>query len=425
MAEFQCKALQVRQPNATFYVASVKAADLMSICRPLKGPERKRGIEVTEEEQLTKTELKAFIQSLESPQFQTRSSEVLAQERQEPYQRFLDEKRSLAIASYLKEPDSLLPNSIILAVDNDLDVEDVLKQPNAEVVSIHLPRSKDSAVILDGQHRVDAFNYLPSHTHQEFQVAVTFLIGLPFYQQAELFAIINGKQKPVSKSIIYDLYGYAPVSGEAEVRLYEGLMAVARFCSHVTRILNSAKESPWQNRIKMRGPGEVGDISQAAVVDYLTPLVQPRKYTRRLQTLPLLYEFFADSTPTRCAALLIVYLAAIRAAQPEQWADRNSLLWKNNGVAVIFRVLHDELLLAHESSALMRSFEGIVSRWRKVPNTILAEPPRTGGGGIQNELYERLRASIFTEQERRQLETDREQLREALVQRGALIKLSK
>ena len=86
-----------------------------------------------------------------------------------------------------------------------------------------------------------------------------------FLPSGRNFAIANGKQKPVNKSIIFDLFGYAPREGAKDEKLYSGLMAVARFCSHVARILNHVDEWPWNNPIKMRGPGDPGVISQAAV----------------------------------------------------------------------------------------------------------------------------------------------------------------
>lgn len=95
-----------------------------------------------------------------------------------------------------------MPNSIILAVNVDLDESEVVIAKESNLVDITLPREVTSAVILDGQHRVASFRYLDARVREEFQVIVTFLIGIPFYQQAEIFAIINGKQKPVNKSII-------------------------------------------------------------------------------------------------------------------------------------------------------------------------------------------------------------------------------
>ncbi len=356
MSDFTCKAIPVRQPSGTFYVAAVDVSDLKTICRPLRRPSNTGlfGRDTSEPLQLSEKQLDSLVRSLESPKFHTGIDQLLSEEREQPYQRFLDEKRAVEISRYLQQPSALLPNSIILAVNVELDESDVVHQSQDKFVEIALPRDDNSAVILDGQHRVAAFRYLNEDIRGDFQAIVTFLVGIPFYQQAEIFAVINGKQKPVNKSIIYDLFGYAPVGRDKDERLYEGLMAVARFCSHVTRILEIVEESPWQNRIKMRGPGDEGLISQAAVVEYLTALVEPKTFSSRLRVFPLLYSYFKNSDPVGCASLLILYLRAIQSALPEHFANSKSLLWKNNGVAVIIRILHDDIILAGGVSELTR-----------------------------------------------------------------------
>lgn len=422
MKEFRCRALRIRQPNSVFYVAPVTAADLAVICRPLarQAEGKAPATEPPDPMKLSDEELRKLIRSLDSAKFRTQSLDLLSEERDQPYQRFLDEKRAVEIARYLKEPGSLLPNSIILAVNVDLDEQDVVQIATNDAFEIVLPRNRESAVILDGQHRVAAFRYAED-LQSEYELLVAFLVGVPFYQQAELFAVINGKQKPVNRSIIYDLFGYAPVGKDEGQQLYEGLLAVARFCSHVSRIVNRVSESPWQSKIKMRGPGDVGVVSQAAVVDYLSNMIEPKKFTRRIKILPLLFPFFKASDAPGCAALLILYLTAIKSALPDHWKNNKSLLWKNNGVAVIMRLLHDDLLLAGSTDALMSNFAGLVKRWQKAPQGDLGDPPKAGGGGIQNELYERFRTTMFTRDELDQVASTWESQVEKLKNKGGLV----
>lgn len=424
MSDFQCSVIPVRQPNVSFYVGAVKATELETICRPLTRP-AEGGLlrrETSEPIELSEGQLSALVRSLGSKKFQMRVTELLSEEREQPYQRFLKEKRAIEIAQYLQQPSSLLPNSIILAVNVDLDEGDVVRSNERELAKIVLPRSENSAVILDGQHRVAAFRYLDEQIRRTYELIVTFLIGIPFYQQAELFAIINGKQKAVNRSIINDLFGYAPIGGNNEELLYEGLMAVSRFCSHVARILNRVSESPWQSKIKMRGPGDEGIISQAAVVEYLSALIEPKTLTKRLKVLPVLYAFFKESDPAGCAALLILYLRAIQTALPEHWQNPKSLLWKNNGVAVTLRVLHDDLILAGGTDELKNTFQHLVARWKKAPQQDIKEPPKTGGGGVQNQLYDRFKEAMYSTKELQRLTEMREHLEKNLIAIGGLVR---
>lgn len=184
--------------------------------------------------------------------------------------------------------------------------------------------------------------------------------------------------------------------------------------------LNSLTAIRYKN--KMRGPGDEGVISQAAVVEYLSALVEPKTFTKRLKVLPLLYSFFKDSDPAGCASLLILYVRAIQTAQPEHWRNPKSLLWKNNGVAIILRILHDDLMLAGGADELMNGFRSVIARWKKAPQEDLKEPPKTGGGGVQNQLYDKFKATMFTAAESQQIMGMRERLKEKLVEIGGLVR---
>lgn len=423
MSDFTCKAIAVEQSSAKFYVAAVKATELRTICRPLMHrPET--GVfsrETTSPVALTDDQLRALVRSMQTPAFRRRGTDVVGQDMAVPYQRLLNEGRARDIARYIEQPSALLPNSIILAINTSIEEEAVIQALDGRYTSLTLPRSPESAVILDGQHRVAAFDFVKPELIASMEVVVTFLIGIPFYQQAEIFAVINGKQKPVNRSIIYDLFGYATPSAAQDDKLYEGLMAVARFCSHTARILNQVDQSPWRGKIKMRGPGDTGAISQAAVVDYLSALIEPKRVSARLKVLPLLYDYFKEGDSVSCASVVIVYLAAIRAAWKEEWNNPKTLFWKNNGVAVIFRILHDLILLAGGPSQLMDQYQSIVRRWKRAPKEHIDSPPKTGGGGVQNQLYEIFRTKLFDEAETVGLNEKWSELQRLLLANGGLV----
>lgn len=423
MSDFICNAISVEQASAKFYVAAVKASDLRAICRPLthRPDVGVLSRENTSRVPLTGEQVNALVRSMHVSAFRGRGLEVLSQDMAAPYQRLLNEGRAREIAHYIEQPSALLPNSVILAINTSIEEEAVIKSLDNGFVSIALPRSPESAVILDGQHRIAAFDYVRAEVAAATEVVVTFLVGIPFYQQAEIFAIINGKQKPVNRSIIYDLFGYATPTASQDDKLYEGLMAVARFCSHTARIMNQIDESPWKGKIKMRGPGDAGVISQAAVVDYLSAIVEPKRFSLRLKVLPLLYGYFKDGDSISCASVLIVYLAAIRAAWKNEWANDKSLFWKNNGVAVMLRILHDMVLLAGGPTQLMDQYPSIVERWKRAPGEHIESPPKTGGGGVQNQLYEIFRARLFEPAESANLQVKWEELRRQLITSGGLI----
>jgi hypothetical protein len=119
---------------------------------------------------------------------------------------------------------------------------------------------------------------------------------------------------------------------------------------------------------------------------------------------------------------MILYLRAIQTALSDHWQNPKSLLWKNNGVAVILRILHDDLILAGGTDKLMDGFRSIIARWKRAPQQDLKEPPKTGGGGVQNQLYDRFKPAMFSTTELQRLTEMREHLKEKLAEIGGLVR---
>ena len=244
--------------------------------------------------------------------------------------------------------------------------------------------SQDTAVILDGQHRLAAFRYADENFKRtrfaDFTVVASFLFDIPFYLQAEIFAVINGTQTKVNRSIVYSLLGYR----NQGTNLYRGEMAVYRFSHYMTRILNSSKVSPWCGLIKMRGTGR-GLVTQAAIIDHLKDLLTPRVFSQRLNYYPVLYEYYKEQRINELAKYLIIYFGGIRAAWPNYWGSKTSLLSKTNGVAVMFRILHDLVIVKDDLTNF--KVDDIATYWRLVQENKIKVPPAGGSKGYQDQLY--------------------------------------
>lgn len=157
-------------------------------------------------------------------------------------QRLPDPKRLNAIAAYIDQVDATFPNSIIVAanfrkdeirVEGDIDT-DVEEEPDedqlqaeyakrwsiemtpimgadgvqiGEAYQLVIPTPEMLAMVIDGQHRLFAFaEAKPDRLDTELLCAV--FIDLPPPMQATIFATINSTQKPVDKSLTYELFGY-------------------------------------------------------------------------------------------------------------------------------------------------------------------------------------------------------------------------
>ena len=426
MASTSFPAIAVKQKNYTFYISALPASRIVSFGKGL----RREDFDAFDE-QISDDEGRNFVASVEASDFM-REAEVIQEssyDQEQPFQRIVDEARIRSIASYLLEENALLPNPVILATREStvVDVEDIEgagTNESAKVITLTWDESSPTNII-DGQHRLEAIKRLLKSSELDssvFAVPFTLCVDLPFYQQAEMFAVINGRQKQVNKSQIYDLLGYMDISDKGlREKAYQGEMAVHRFCHHIVRILNQSKVSPWTERIKMRGSGQ-GIVTQAAFVDHLAPLVIPRRNSKRLSSVPIFYPFFRDNLSIALAKTLVTYFLGIKRAWETQWKDdpslKNSLFGKTNGVAVMFMVLHDLVVISGTAEEL--TAEKTQTYWSRVPKTIIENPPTGGSRSYQREIYKEIMKSMLGENYQRQVDKALEDMRKRLVDVGGL-----
>jgi DGQHR domain-containing protein len=356
------------------------------------------------------------------------SAQTESYEPEDPYQRLLNKTRARAIARYLQQEDSLLPNSIILATRDEVKVT---LTEDRRALSLRWDNSENEKPlnIIDGQHRVEGLKILLNENVEEFSdfaVPVTILLDQPFYAQAILFATINGEQKKVPRSQIYDLLGYKPLSTpKLKEQAYLGEMAVQQFCHHAAKVLNSSNKSPWKGRIKMRGSGQ-GIVTQAAIVDHLAAYMVAKKEKAEMRYLPLLFPYFKDADLVGLCRLLVIYFVGISRAKPDFWrtdeAISSSLFGKTNGVAVMFSILHDLVCNVGGTEKLQVDF--VKDKWSLVSNDILANPPPGGSKGFQAQVAKNILAAMFGADADKNIITASEPIKRELRKVGALLQPS-
>lgn len=176
----------------------------------------------------------------------------------------------------------IYPSSVILSLDlnennsNNLTESEIEKlyEPNLNscfVVdnngfsSIYIPKSKRICLIVDGQHRFYGLKKFFESTNDEilknrilkFQFISTILLGYDSFQVAEVFANVNFNQKPVNKSLYYDIFGSA-AKEKNEIQL-----------AHFLALhMQNSQDSPLFGMIKLLGKG-YGLFSQAFFVEKL------------------------------------------------------------------------------------------------------------------------------------------------------------
>lgn len=325
-------------------------------------------------------------------------------------QRLPQPKRLEPIADYVNRVDSAFPNAIILAAnyrqadgriddmefelaeEEDSAVEGVAGTANDRQWSVEeaddgchtltIPTGEKLAAIIDGQHRLFAFASAVADRRSMPLICSVFL-DLPKPYQAQLFATINSTQKPVDKSLTYELFGYN-IAEEEEDHWSPDKLSV-----FLARRLNTDDSSPLKGRIRIApkkdevlqklGEGRSWKVSTAVVVEGVMRLFtnNPKKDTSHLlgesrKKRSALSSFRKDKSPLRDAYLsgndLVIYtmvLNFLQACDQVFWKapKTGSFITKTVGVQALFDILRMKLAkLAYEKKSIaVKDFVGWLS----------------------------------------------------------------
>lgn len=245
---------------------------------------------------------------------------------EEGIERNLTQSRCKKIGKYIQSEMALFPNSIIVALEDTARFE----PKGAEGIgTIYIPRKPSQALILDGQHRLYGFDFAEG---KDMELLVVAFIGIPIDLKAHIFRMINGEQKPVSRSLVYDLLDLDTSTATFEELRAHGLV----------KELDRDEASPFYRDIQMTGKREEGFISQASLITYLKPHLRRGGLFQREE-----YSSF-----NRQFALLCDYFNAVRDTFPTDWGNPDSILSKTAGINAFSRLLRDLVPLIEQDGQL-------------------------------------------------------------------------
>lgn len=297
--------LEVAQPIGKFYIGSIDSQDLVKISY-------------------------ADVRRIED-----RDVEVLS-----GIERPLSMKRVLELRKYVTNIDASFPTGIILAISPERATYDSTSR------TMMIDKDESVAKIIDGQHRIDG---LRGYRGPQFQLNVTIFIDMDIEDQALLFATINLKQTPVSKSLAYDLFEFAKTRSPQKT------------CHNIAKLLNAKPGSPFNHRIMILGtatghPTET--ITQAAFIDrlivYLSadPMADRDTLKRGKPLAPIdagmvrvrkliFRNMFISDRDGEIARVLWNYFAAVAGRWPRAWQFKQAglILNRTTGFRALMRFL--------------------------------------------------------------------------------------
>jgi DNA phosphorothioation-associated DGQHR protein 1 len=169
-------------------------------------------------------------------------------------QRPKDEKRLKDIAKYIDSVEMAFPNSIILAA-NYTENGNISKNKderwrvveNDGIYKLIIPKKIKLAAVIDGQHRLNAFEYVTNQDRfSDLQLVCSIYFDLPVAYQAYVFATINSNQKKVDRSLALEQFGYN-LDDESEKA-----WTPEKFAVFISRKLNTdSQASPFFHHIKV------------------------------------------------------------------------------------------------------------------------------------------------------------------------------
>ncbi len=269
---------------------------------------------------------------------------------------------------------------------------------NSLKINTDLVEEEDKALIVDGQHRIrwleEYFKNL-NEDDNKIDIPVVFLIDYSNYQLAEVFATINFKQKPVNKSLYFDIFGASPYLPISEMRISHILLKNlnSKFKKIVKMLPNDTewKVSQWflgQKLEKILGNKNVW-LNEYKSIENRFLNSEEKEPTENTITLVDSYKKIENE--------FLLYFSVIDNKFKEFWEDW--ILYKTTWIWALLRLLEDFYIFQSQERTIEEEFKDGFS---KIENSsdlfwVSWKYAKNSSEWWQNELYKELEWIVFLE----------------------------
>lgn len=277
-------------------------------------------------------------------------------------QRDENARRVREISEYATGRNAIFPTPIIVSARSDQVLVD----------GAYLQFASDDGNVghvLDGQHRVLGLRELSRGDLRKFNLLVVFVFDIDVYSEATIFSTINGNQKQVSKSLMYDLFALNPGR------------SIEKSCHEIARSLHDDPESPFHGRIKILGTkvGPQETLSQAAFVDQLARQVKDRNGP--------LYEFYVANEDWVIRKILASCFSAIDDVRPNTSPFPQDYFYRTTGYGGVVQALGEVVKMGKKLDDVSHDF---FMRVMKVFFSDNGSPPTGVGNAAMLDIKSRL-----------------------------------
>ncbi|UZE93714.1 MAG: DGQHR domain-containing protein [Candidatus Pacearchaeota archaeon] len=313
-------------------------------------------------------------------------------------QREINDKKIKQLKKFIMTSDATFPNTIIGALKPDKFDFDGKKS------TLKIEKNPESFAVIDGQHRLASFKN-ESLISNDFDLIVSFFLGLDLEEQAYLFSIINMTQKKLNPSLVQDL-----------TELFT-IITPEKLAHNLATVFNNEKKSPWFKKIKMLGKNVgsyKGVLSQYTFTKGITELIadveryyeirdilKNNKKRKSLESLKMdsekyvLWKHYINEEDNFIYKLLNVYFITIKKVFQKEWGNKNYILTKTTGYNAFMRLLRDLHKKAENQKCEMTEefFEKYLKIIKRKIKPLISKYYNPGKQG-ENRLYEALKKAL-------------------------------
>jgi DGQHR domain-containing protein len=296
-------------------------------------------------------------------------------------QRVLNTRRIAAIKDFTLAGGDY-PNSIVLNWVSR--ISPLLRNGNMLTV----PDVARSAQLIDGQHRVAGLSAALEERAElaDLPLPVAIYEGLDTRECANIFLAINTEQKPVARSLVFDLYGVA------SDQIVDPAATRAR---DIAMLLHEDTTSPYYDLIKLPGAQRKrGGIPLSTAVSAIKVLVEDKGdfYQVGITELESQEQIFMN------------YFTALSSKYNDQWDERSNVFMYAAGFTAAVDFLRRKMI---PYCVVKRSFatDTIKDAFDFDSQNLILQEEVRGKGGTEavRLIYDRLNASFDPEQESEQV----------------------
>lgn len=282
----------------------------------------------------------------------------------------------------------------------------IADENNSDLYKLYIPNNPNTTLIVDGQHRFFGTKLLYNRLKDEktrkivedFEFIITYLVGFDIYEVGQIFATVNFNQKPVNRSLYYDIFGSAPQT-DREGNLQNDIRLAHDLALH----LNNSETSPINSMIKLLGKG-FGMFSQAFFVFNMLRVFRTGIWNNYL------IDYINDGKEYKNVAKFTkAYLQALQESYPSSWPEKvnkngqlvysayyyDYVLCKTTGLGAYFRLIKNIYPIVSNEPEKFK--ENILLIFKKLTDenakVIFSKKGAFGGSGsegIQDKLYRHL-----------------------------------